>query len=221
MRCDTSDPADAHATVVRGRSETGGRTAARRPSGCAPDRDGLWAGCQCARFPVGCAHFRDQRPAGEQSNYCPHRRPRNGKKVCVGLAGRRRQTRKSFLAWTIDLSPAAFARNPPIVTADGPTVGVRWPSHPFIQAVLRECGFPLAAPSANLSNRLSPTNAEHVRKSLGHKIKLIVDGGQSQIGIESTVLDLSVVPPRLLRPGMIHEPALLSVTGELDLGAAH
>ena len=81
---------------------------------------------------------------------------------------------------------------PDIVTAGGATVGVRWPSHPFIQAVIRECGFPLAAPSANLSSRISPTNAEHVRKQLGGKIPLIVDGGQSQVGIESTVLDLTV-----------------------------
>jgi L-threonylcarbamoyladenylate synthase len=107
---------------------------------------------------------------------------------------------------------------PAIVTAGGPTVGVRWPSHPFIQAVIREAGFPLAAPSANLSNEVSPTNARHVQKSFGSKIPLIVDGGQSQVGIESTVLDLTATPPRLLRPGMIHEQALLSVTGALTLG---
>ena len=97
---------------------------------------------------------------------------------------------------------------------------MRWPSHPFIQAVIRECGFPLAAPSANPSNRVSPTNAEHVRKYLGDKIRLIVDGGQAQVGIESTVLDISGSPPRLLRPGMIHEQALLAVTGELAVGAS-
>lgn len=107
---------------------------------------------------------------------------------------------------------------PDNVTAGGPTVGIRWPSHPFIQTVIRECGFPLAAPSANLSNQISPTNATHVQKSLGHKIPLIVDGGQSQVGIESTVLDLTATSPRLLRPGMIHQQALLTVTGELTLG---
>jgi L-threonylcarbamoyladenylate synthase len=100
---------------------------------------------------------------------------------------------------------------PDIVTAGGATVGVRWPSHPFIQAVIRECGFPLAAPSANLSNRISPTNASHVSKDLGDKIRLIVDGGQSQVGIESTVLDLAVSPPRVLRPGMIHGESLVAV----------
>ena len=109
---------------------------------------------------------------------------------------------------------------PGIITAGGPTVGVRWPSHPFIQAVINECGFPLAAPSANPSNRVSPTNAGHVRKSLGDKLRLIVDGGQAQIGIESTVLDISGSPSRLLRPGMIHEQALLAVTGELAVGAS-
>ena len=106
---------------------------------------------------------------------------------------------------------------PDLVAAGGQTVGVRWPSHPLIQAVIRECGFPLAAPSANPSNRVSPTNADHVRKYLGHQIRLIVDGGQSQVGIESTVVDVSVSPPRLLRPGMIHEHALLAITGELIL----
>jgi len=102
---------------------------------------------------------------------------------------------------------------PDLVTAGGPTVGLRWPSHPFIQAVLRACGFPLAAPSANLSNRVSPTNARHVFEQLGDALALIVDGGQSQVGIESTVLDLSSGPPRILRPGMIHADSLAAVSG--------
>jgi L-threonylcarbamoyladenylate synthase len=104
---------------------------------------------------------------------------------------------------------------PELVTAGGPTVGIRWPGHPFMQAVIRECGFPLAAPSANLSNRVSPTNAGHVLRQLGEAIPLIVDGGQSQVGIESTVLDLSVQPPNLLRPGMIHAESLVAVIGEI------
>ena len=104
---------------------------------------------------------------------------------------------------------------PRIVTAGGSTVGVRWPGHPFIQAVIRECGFPLAAPSANLSSRVSPTNVGHVCQQLGDKIFLIVDGGQSQVGIESTVLDLTVSPPRVLRPGMIHAESLAAVMGEV------
>jgi L-threonylcarbamoyladenylate synthase len=110
---------------------------------------------------------------------------------------------------------------PDIVTAGGDTVGLRWPSHPFIQAVIRECGFPLAAPSANPANRISPTNAEHVHRYFVEQIPLIVDGGQCQIGIESTVLDVSESPPRLLRPGMIHQAGLLAVTEQLLSGDAH
>jgi L-threonylcarbamoyladenylate synthase len=105
---------------------------------------------------------------------------------------------------------------PDVVTAGGTTVGIRWPSHPLIQAVIRQCGFPLAAPSANVSMRVSPTNATHVMRSLGGRIPLIVDGGQSQVGIESTVLDLSSRSPRILRPGMIHRESLVAVLGELE-----
>ena len=106
---------------------------------------------------------------------------------------------------------------PGIVTAGGGTVGVRWPAHPFVQAVIRECGFPLAAPSANLSGRVSPTTAGHVHRQLGDKISLIVDGGQSQVGIESAVLDLTVSPPQVLRPGMIHAESLAAVVGEFRI----
>ncbi len=109
---------------------------------------------------------------------------------------------------------------PDIVTAGGDTVGVRWPSHPFIQAVIRKCEFPLAAPSANPSNSLSPTNARHVRESLGGHVRLIVDGGQSQVGIESTVVDLAATRLRVLRPGMIHSESLEAVLGEGFLHAA-
>lgn len=103
---------------------------------------------------------------------------------------------------------------PLAVTAGGATVGIRWPSHPFMQAVIRECGFPLAAPSANRANELSPTNAQHARKSLGDRIPLIVDGGQSQVGIESSVLDLVSSPPRILRPGMIPVASLCAILGQ-------
>ena len=123
---------------------------------------------------------------------------------------------KSFWPGPLTLVLPRAGKIPDAVTAGGETVGVRWPSHPFMQAVIRECGFPLAAPSANLSNQISPTNAEHVRAQLGGKISLIVDGGQSQVGIESTVLDLSVSPPRVLRPGMIHAESLAAVGGEIQ-----
>jgi L-threonylcarbamoyladenylate synthase len=111
---------------------------------------------------------------------------------------------------------------PPIVTAGGGTVGVRWPNHPLIQAVIQACGFPLAAPSANRSNALSPTTAEHVRKSLGTRIPLIIDGGPSSVGIESSVLDLAATPARLLRPGAISAESLQAVlgVGAVEIGGA-
>jgi L-threonylcarbamoyladenylate synthase len=125
------------------------------------------------------------------------------------------QLAKSFWPGPLTLVLPRAQIIPDIVTAGGTTVGVRWPSHPFMQAVVRECGFPLAAPSANLSNSISPTNAQHVAKQLGDKIPLIVDGGQSQVGIESTVIDLVTQPARVLRPGMIHEESLLAVVSEV------
>jgi L-threonylcarbamoyladenylate synthase len=111
---------------------------------------------------------------------------------------------------------------PPLVTAGGATVGVRWPNHPFMEAVIRVCGFPLAAPSANRSNELSPTTAEHVRKSLGARIPLIIDGGAAQVGIESSVLDLATTSPRLLRPGMISAESIQAVLGQdaVEIGGA-
>lgn len=107
---------------------------------------------------------------------------------------------------------------PELVTAGGPTVGVRWPNHPFMQALIQACGVPLAAPSANLSGRVSPTTAAHVAKEFLGRIPLIIDAGPCPVGIESTVIDLTVSPPRLLRPGMIHVESLLAVTKGLLLG---
>lgn len=103
---------------------------------------------------------------------------------------------------------------PDEVTAGGSTVAIRWPSHPFMQAVIRRCGFPLAAPSANRSNELSPTNARHVTSGLGDRVKLVVDGGQCQVGIESTVFD--VARGCVLRPGMISAAELLAGSTRLD-----
>jgi L-threonylcarbamoyladenylate synthase len=81
------------------------------------------------------------------------------------------------------------------------TVAVRVPAHEVAQALLRETGRPIAAPSANRSGRVSPTEAEHVAEQLGDRIAMILDGGRAQIGLESTVLDLSGDIPALLRPG--------------------
>jgi L-threonylcarbamoyladenylate synthase len=107
---------------------------------------------------------------------------------------------------------------PDAVTAGGPTVAVRVPSHPVALALLRAAGVPLAAPSANRSTELSPTRAEHVLRGLGGRIDLILDGGPTEVGLESTVLDVSRTPPRLLRPGMVTPSALEAVIGPIEQG---
>jgi L-threonylcarbamoyladenylate synthase len=81
------------------------------------------------------------------------------------------------------------------------TVAIRVPDHPTAQALLREVERPIAAPSANRSGTLSPTMADHVVAGLGGRIDLVLDGGPCPVGLESTIVDLSVAPPALLRPG--------------------
>jgi L-threonylcarbamoyladenylate synthase len=94
-------------------------------------------------------------------------------------------------------------RIPDIVTAGKSTVGVRSPAGRVARDLIARCGHPLAAPSANRSNRLSPTRAEHVLADLDGRIDLILDSGPTTVGLESTVVDLTSDPPRLLRPGPI------------------
>jgi L-threonylcarbamoyladenylate synthase len=104
---------------------------------------------------------------------------------------------------------------PDIVTAGGPTVAVRVPAHPIARALLEATQLPLAAPSANRSSKLSPTTAEHVKKSLEGRIDMILDGGPCPGGIESTVLDVTSDPPRLLRPGLITVERIESIIGPI------
>ncbi|KAJ8326949.1 hypothetical protein BDV3_000083 [Batrachochytrium dendrobatidis] len=92
---------------------------------------------------------------------------------------------------------------PNLVTASHDTVAVRMPSHPVALGLIAQCGFPLAAPSANTSGRPSPTLAEHVFADLHSRIPMIVDGGMCRSGLESTVVDALRNPPAILRPGGI------------------
>lgn len=94
-----------------------------------------------------------------------------------------------------------------LVTAGLPSVGIRVPDHPAMQALLRAVGRPLAAPSANASGSISPTRAEHVLKSLARRISLIVDGGATKRGIESTIVAATGGPLRLLRRGPLEVAA--------------
>ena len=102
---------------------------------------------------------------------------------------------------------------PDIVTAGGTTVAVRVPSHITARALLAHYTKPLAAPSANRSNEISPSCAEHVLKSLAGRIPLILDGGPCTVGLESTVLDLSSPNPRILRQGAISQSQIETVLG--------
>ena len=103
-----------------------------------------------------------------------------------------------------------------IVTAGLSTIGLRAPAHPAMQALLRAAGRPLAAPSANASGSLSPTRAEHVLKSLGGRIPLIVDSGPTQRGIESTIVAATGGPLRLLRRGPIEVDAEPAGSGQIE-----
>lgn len=92
---------------------------------------------------------------------------------------------------------------PQIVTAGLPTVAVRLPAHPIARRLIELAGVPVAAPSANISGRPSPTVAAHVIEDLTDRVDIIIDGGNAQVGLESTVIDLSCEPPIILRPGGI------------------
>jgi L-threonylcarbamoyladenylate synthase len=102
---------------------------------------------------------------------------------------------------------------PDIVTAGLDTVALRMPAHPVALALIERSGLPIAAPSANSSGRPSPTLAEHVRADLDGRIDLVLDGGATAVGVESTIIDLSGGQPLLLRPGGITREALEQVMG--------
>src|SRR5262245_12775603 len=106
---------------------------------------------------------------------------------------------------------------PDVVTAGGPTVALRVPAHPVALALLREAGIPLAAPSANRSTRLSPTRAEHVLRGLEGRIDMLLDAGPTPGGIESTVLDVTTSPPRLLRPGLVTPREIEAIVGPIQM----
>jgi L-threonylcarbamoyladenylate synthase len=95
------------------------------------------------------------------------------------------------------------------------TVAIRVPAHPVAQALLRDTGRPIAAPSANRSGRVSPTEAAHVADDLGDDVALILDDGPTPVGLESTVLDLSGEAPALLRPGAVTFEALTELLGPI------
>ncbi|ANU27466.1 L-threonylcarbamoyladenylate synthase [Planococcus versutus] len=114
------------------------------------------------------------------------------------------------LTLILQAKPDTFASN---VTANLQTVGIRVPNHPVALTLLKKLQLPLAAPSANTSGKPSPTLAEHVDHDLNGKIPLILDGGATEIGIESTVLDMTSEPPVILRPGNVSKEQIEHVIG--------
>src|SRR6202044_400319 len=106
---------------------------------------------------------------------------------------------------------------PDRLTAGLDTVGVRMPANPMAQELIREAGVPIAAPSANRFTELSPTTAQHVRDGLGDGVAMVLDGGASSVGIESTVLSLSGAHALLLRPGMISRQEIEAVMGPVQI----
>lgn len=109
---------------------------------------------------------------------------------------------------------------PEVVTAGLSTVAIRMPSHPVALALLKSCSVPIAAPSANRSGRPSPTKAEHVFEDMSERIPLIIDGGISQVGVESTVVDFTKDKPVILRPGGITKEMLSNSIGEVDIDSS-
>ena len=109
---------------------------------------------------------------------------------------------------------------PDVVTAGLDTVGMRCPSHPVCRAILEAADVPVAAPSGNTSGRPSPTTAAHMWEDMDGKIDAIVDGGPCSVGVESTIVDLTETPPRLLRPGGITLEQLEKVLGEVAVDPA-
>jgi len=105
----------------------------------------------------------------------------------------------------------------PETTAGRDSVGLRSPDHPLALQLLREFDGPIAAPSANRSNRVSPTTAEHVRRELGGAVDIILDGGPCRVGIESTVLDLTGKMPVILRPGSVTRAQLEQAIGRVEV----
>lgn len=109
---------------------------------------------------------------------------------------------------------------PDIITGGLDTVAVRMPSHPVALALIRLSGLPVAAPSANLSGKPSPTSAKHVIDDLSGRVDIIIDAGDSDVGVESTVLDLTSSVPMILRPGGITSEALNIVIGKVGIDPA-
>jgi L-threonylcarbamoyladenylate synthase len=140
----------------------------------------------------------------------------DAKKLVADWPGVAQVLAERFWPGPLTLVLSKQSQVPAIVTAGGPTIALRMPAHPVALLLLRVCGLPLAAPSANRSTELSPTCPEHVLRGLADRIDLLLDAGPTSGGLESTVLDLTTTPPRLLRPGLVTITQLEAVIGPIE-----
>ena len=125
----------------------------------------------------------------------------DAKKFCIDIPEKAYVLAEKFWPGPLTMILKKSSAVPAIVTAGGDTVGVRCPDHPDTLEIIRKAGVPLAAPSANISGEPSPKNAEAVLRYFDGKIECVVDGGQCSVGIESTIVDMTVWPPKILRQG--------------------
>lgn len=128
-----------------------------------------------------------------------------------------RRLAQKFWPGPLTLVLPRFRTIAPEVSAGLDTVGLRMPNHPLALKLIQKFNGPIAAPSANRSNHISPTTAQHVRDELGNTVDLILDGGPCVVGIESTVLDLTLSCPTILRPGGISRERIEKVVGAVEV----
>jgi len=204
----------------------------------APDRESIARAAECLRsgglvaFPTETvyglgAHALDRRAV--QRVFAAKERPTNDPLIVhvariddiaplvVDIPAAARDLAVRFWPGPLTIVLRRSERVPDEVTAGLDTVAIRVPSHPIAQALLQCARLPIAAPSANRFSRPSPTHAAHVLADLGGRIDMIVDGGPTSVGLESTVIDLAHQPPTILRPGAVGVLALRSVIPDVRL----
>ena len=137
-------------------------------------------------------------------------------KISKGFGETEQKLAEKFWPGPLTLVLAKQSIVPDIVTAGLPTVAVRMPANKLARELLREAGTPIAAPSANLFGRVSPTKAEHVFSQLGNSVDMILDGGQCEIGVESTIIRIQGGRPFLLRPGGLPLEDIENIIGKVN-----
>ncbi|MCM8537758.1 MAG: L-threonylcarbamoyladenylate synthase [Lentisphaeraceae bacterium] len=138
--------------------------------------------------------------------------------ICKEMPTKAQQAAEAFWPGSLTMILPKKDVVPDSITANLDTVAVRIPNHPVALGLLQNAKVPIAAPSANPFGYLSPTTAAHVEEQLGDKLQIILDGGECDCGVESTIIDFTTEPPELLRFGGISQEQIESVCGKINLG---